>query len=539
MMKRISQLSSVLANQIAAGEVVEKPASVVKELVENSLDANSTLIEIDIEGGGIHLIRVRDNGEGIVKEDLSLAFARHATSKISSVVDLNAIVTLGFRGEALASVASISRCRLSSKAYGKEEAWQIQLSGDMTPIIHPVAHTQGTTVEIADLFYNTPVRRKFIRSEKSEFQAIDDTVKRLALSYPTVTFRLAHQGRQCRHYPGVSTLTKEASRIEKICGQTFINHALKIELEAHGLGLRGWLGKPELLKRQADCQYFFVNQRMVKDRLLNHVIKTLYLQQLGLDEGTHPSYVLYLTIEPSEVDVNVHPTKQEVRFSQPRHVHDFIAKAISDALGHPVQTNLLTKTQAPRKRQIPESFARKDLKEIAIYPQQMISKARRYAFIEDEEGVLVCDLIKGKNSLLAIYFSELWDNVPSQPLLFPLTIPLANDIQFESSYLSLFAALGYQLKIQDHALSLFIAPRITQPNSELILQMLGQMQLKQNKMNLCEYLAKQLSIQSLYTMDHDRFSWLLRRWIEMNPKGAWRRFSYDEFAQLIELPFNT
>lgn len=535
MMKRILQLTTVLANQIAAGEVVERPASVVKELVENSLDANSTAVDIAIEGGGIHLIRVRDNGDGILKEDLPLAFARHATSKISTIADLSAIGSLGFRGEALASVASVSRCRLSSKTHDQQDAWQIQLASDMTSSIYPVAHTQGTTVEIADLFYNTPVRRKFIRSEKSEFQAIDDTVKRLALSYPAVSFRLMHQGRQSRYFPAVTMLGNEASRVAKICGQAFINQALFFELTGHGIALKGWLGKPDILRRQADCQYFFVNQRMVKDRLLNHVIKMVYQQQLGLPEGSYPCYVIYLTIDPTDVDVNVHPTKQEVRFSQPRHVHDFISKAVSETLGQrPVSAPVAPKI-IPRERTRSLPFT------APLVSQVITIKACRYAFIEDEQGVIICDLVKGKKSLLQTYFLELWGSVPKQNVLFPLEIAIPSGFQTDKHAVTLLESLGFCIKIENQVLLLMMVPLVsTQANlSEIILGLLEQLMITQDKTTLCAWLAEQLPRESLQAIDNESYHWLLDTWRTTYPTAPWRRYSYHEFEQMLALPLAT
>lgn len=534
MNKRITQLSTVLSNQIAAGEVVERPASVVKELVENSLDAMSTQVEIDIEGGGIHLIRVRDNGLGILKDDLQLAFARHATSKISTIIDLGAIATLGFRGEALASVASVSRCRLMSKPRDQQDAWQIQLSEDMTPVIQPVAHSHGTTVEIADLFYNTPVRRKFIRSEKSEFQAIDDTVKRLALSYPLVSFRLTHQGRQIRHYPAVSTRMNESSRVEKICGAAFLKQAVSLELSGFGLALRGWLGSPSLLRRQADCQYFFVNQRMIKDRILNHVIKTAYQEQLGNNEGTYPSYVLYLQVDPSEVDVNVHPTKQEVRFSQPRHIHDFICKAVSEALEQSPASSIGVEPEieyAGAKRQV-NSYSSLPLPTSV----PVMVKADRYAFIEDEQGVTICDLQKGKESLLTTYFMTLWGRIPNKSLLFPQVLDVSHELDDE--IVTCLNQIGYWIKVTSNHVMVLAVPSITSSvlMGDFLLKLIDTIASCQDKTAICEWLAYHLPKQCLSILDQDTFSLILKNWVENGNKTAWRHYSHSEFEQLIALP---
>lgn len=529
MTKRILPLSTVLSNQIAAGEVIERPASVVKELVENSLDAMSTQIEIDVEGGGIHLIRIRDNGCGIVKDDLPLAFARHATSKITTVNDLEAIGTLGFRGEALASIASVSRCRLLSKAINQKEAWQIQLAADMTPVISPIAHSQGTTVEIADLFYNTPVRRKFIRSDKSEFQAIDDTVKRLALSYPSVSFRLTHQNKQVRYYPGVNERMNESSRVEKICGAAFMNQALLLELEAYGLKLRGWLGSPLLLRRQADCQYFFVNQRIVKDRLLNHVIKTVYQEQVGSLEGSYPSYVLYLEVDLTEVDVNVHPTKQEVRFSQPRHIHDFISKAIHEALGHQSKKMAALPSKSPTVAAITQPS-------VTVLPSTI--SPQRYALYEDKTGVTLCDLQRGKASFLKNYLLQYWGRIASKNLLFVQEIPLQPAQLCLPHLLTWLHDLGYWVKTKPGALMVMAVPNISMYVNpcEFLKSLIEQMTLSKDKIDICEWIADALPQQSLFTLDYETFNSVLKAWIATANKGALRHYSHVEFEQLIALP---
>jgi DNA mismatch repair protein MutL len=452
---RIKQLDSLLANQIAAGEVVERPASVVKELVENSLDANATKIEIELEGGGSHLIRIRDNGQGIHSQDLILAFSRHATSKISHLSDLNAIGTLGFRGEALASIASIARCRLISKTQDQTAAWQIQLAPDLEPILNPASHPNGTTIEVADLFYNAPVRRKFLRSEKSEFQYIDEMIKRLALSHPKVSFRLKHQQRQIRQFTAQDLYTNDSMRMAQICGQSFAKNAIQIDIQACGLTLKGWLGQAIDAKRQADCQYFFVNSRMIKDRLINHVIKTVYQQFGALPEGTYPCYVLYLSLSASEVDVNVHPTKQEVRFAQTRLVHDFISKCVKDALvqsqyprdNHNHTLNL-PKVQEPRCYQETQQTRDVVQEESRTLPAgSALNTFARYVVQEEDNGLFIVDLQKAQSSLLAHYFKNKWGSIPSKPLLFPRNLKLAKGSFAKVS--AALAAIGFLIKEVD------------------------------------------------------------------------------------------
>ncbi len=331
MTQRIQTLPSLLANQIAAGEVIERPASVVKELVENSLDAGATQIDIDIEQGGVRLIRVRDNGSGIHAEDLPLALGRHATSKITQSDDLSQIMTLGFRGEALASISSVSRLTMIS-ALAKTTAWQVTMAGGSDVVVSAAAHPQGTTVEVRDLFFNTPARRKFLRSEKTEFDHIDELIKRIALSSFTTGFTLRHQQRVIRQYFPIQETVTMKDRLAALCGASFVENALQIEAEGAGMRLTGWIGAPAFSRSQADLQYFYVNGRMVRDKLVVHALKEAYHDVLYRDR--HPVYVLFLEILPTQVDVNVHPTKHEVRFRESRMVHDFILRGVKDALAN-------------------------------------------------------------------------------------------------------------------------------------------------------------------------------------------------------------
>lgn len=328
-MSRIHLLSPRLANQIAAGEVVERPASVVKELLENSLDAGATRLEVDIEQGGVKLIRIRDDGDGIEKEDLPLALSRHATSKIHELADLEAVASLGFRGEALASISSVSRLTLTSKRIGADHAWQVETEGrEMQAQVVPAAHPQGTTVEMRDLFFNTPARRKFLRTENTEFKHLEEVVKRLALSRFDVAFVLRHNGRVIHQLKPASQTAEQERRVASVCGPAFIEQSLRVDMhaEASGLRLRGWIGLPTFSRSQADLQYFFVNGRMIRDKVVTHALRQAYADVLF--HGRHPAYALYLELDPALVDVNVHPTKHEVRFRESRLVHDFIYRSI-------------------------------------------------------------------------------------------------------------------------------------------------------------------------------------------------------------------
>lgn len=327
----IQILPARLANQIAAGEVVERPASVVKEIVENSLDSGASSIEIDIEKGGHKRILIRDNGSGIPHDELALALSRHATSKIAKLDDLEAICSLGFRGEALASISSVARLSLSSKPKDQTQAWQAHCEGrDMQVQLNPVAHPDGTSVDVVDLFFNTPARRKFLRTEKTEFAHIDEVVRRIALSRFDVSFSLKHNGKLLRKYPAVKAQDTELKRIGAICGKEFSAQNIELNSQYQQFELKGWLAQPEQAKTQGDFQYFYVNGRMMRDKLINHAVRQAF--EGLIDADLYPTYVLYLTLEPNQVDVNVHPAKHEVRFHQARLVHDFIYRALTDSL---------------------------------------------------------------------------------------------------------------------------------------------------------------------------------------------------------------
>lgn len=327
----IKILDTLLANQIAAGEVVERPASVVKELLENSLDAAAKKIIIDLEQGGIQAIRIRDDGIGIAKEDLPLALCRHATSKIFNLADLEQVITLGFRGEALASISSVSRLSLASRIAAENSGWRIRTEGNNEPVVvEPVALLPGTDVEIRDLFFNTPARRKFLRTEKTELSHIEEIVKRVALSRFDLDITLRHNQRLLYHARSAVTQIEQEQRIAEICGTEFIENAVQIEAAAANLRLWGWIGLPTFSRSQADLQYFYVNGRIVRDKLLMHATREAFHDVLF--HGRHATHVLYLELDPTGVDVNVHPTKHEVRFRDSRTVHDFLLRALKDAL---------------------------------------------------------------------------------------------------------------------------------------------------------------------------------------------------------------
>ncbi|BDX04659.1 DNA mismatch repair endonuclease MutL [Planctobacterium marinum] len=348
----IKVLPARLANQIAAGEVVERPASVLKELLENSIDSGATQILIDVEKGGHKKIKVTDNGSGVVKDELVLALSRHATSKVSELDDLEHIATLGFRGEALASISSVSRLTLTSRPEGQTEAWQARCEGrDMQVIVEPAAHPQGTSVEVLDLFFNTPARRKFLRTEKTEFNHIEELFVRIALSRFDIALKLKHNGKLIKSLPAISSPEEHIKRIQQICGGNLCQDLLQLSSQYQHFALQGWVSKPGAFRSINDTQYVFVNNRMMRDKLILHAIRQAYEGLLPPDK--YPFFVLYITLPHDEVDVNVHPAKHEVRFHQARLVHDFIYSGVCDALNAQFESdqdsdNVSPKSSEPR-----------------------------------------------------------------------------------------------------------------------------------------------------------------------------------------------
>ncbi len=335
---RIRALAGVLSNQIAAGEVIERPASVVKELIENSLDAAARRIQIEVEAGGVGLIRVRDDGCGIHPDDLKLALSRHATSKIASLNDLERVRSFGFRGEALPSIASVSRLSLASRTADYDSGFEVVADGAPADAIRPAAIPPGTLVSVRDLFFNTPARRKFLRTERTEFRHVEEVVKRAALSRFDVGFGFQNNGREVlRLAPAVDPDARRA-RVVRLLGQAFAGRALEVAIEGPGMSLKGWLAAPDAARAHTDLQYFFINGRAVRDGTARHAVRQAFGQRLA--SGRHPAYVLYLDLDPSQLDVNVHPAKHEVRFRQNRMVHDFLWRGLSRALDEALRPSL-------------------------------------------------------------------------------------------------------------------------------------------------------------------------------------------------------
>lgn len=442
-LKRIHQLPTYLANQIAAGEVIERPASVLKELLENSLDAKSTHIEITIERGGIGLIRVQDNGLGICKDDLILAIAPHATSKIETLSDLENVGSYGFRGEALASISAVSHLTLSSWVPEQEFGWRIEAAGrDQAPSLTPVPKRPGTIVEITDLFYNTPARRKFLRSEKTEMAYLEEVFKRIALSQPGVTFKFQQGTRVQKRLPACQDLEAQMRRVAMVCGESFIKDAYYIQAESNGLMLKGWLGSPAHLRSQADLQYFYVNNRIIRDKVVMHAIRKAYQEFDNTVAGRYPAYILYFDLDPTGVDVNVHPTKHEVRFREARTVHAFLSYAIQEGLKQGKVSPLPPKKHKDTAVNLDLSFLEFEKKDRELHYKvsPVIPFLTKKAFfllkgelllVENELGVNVIDVKATRRVLLQRQLMEAYqqEGVGKRPLLMPKSLSLGNEIK--------------------------------------------------------------------------------------------------------------
>jgi len=451
----IRQLPGHLVNQIAAGEVVERPASVVKELVENSLDAGASAITVDIQTGGQKLIRVRDNGCGIPKDEMVLALARHATSKIVSLQDLESVASLGFRGEALPSVASVARLTLCSRTFGGDSAWQVEADGGAISSPRPAAHPTGSTVEVHDLFYNTPARRKFLRTERTEFNHIDRWVRRLALARPDVAYTLTHNRRTVLKLDAATDDESRLERLSRICGEAFAAHAVLIHREAEDIALSGWLALPTFNRSQADLQFWFVNGRSIGDKTLSHAARHAYRDVLF--HGRFPAYVLSISMNPALVDANAHPAKHEVRFRDGRRVHGMVSQAIEYALsatrpgGHDVApaSSLPEITNVAEQRWMPLSGggapSRSAVAEAVGMYQAMASEpaAERqdlpplgyaiaqlsgvYVLAENASGLVIVDMHAAHERIVYEKLKRSFDSkeIVRQPLLVPATLAVS------------------------------------------------------------------------------------------------------------------
>ena len=495
---RIHSLPIQLVNQIAAGEVVERPSSVVKELVENCFDAGAGQITIDIEQGGARLIKIRDDGCGIIKEDLPLALSRHATSKIASLKDLEQVSSMGFRGEALPSISSVARLTLISRTADAQCAWRVMADGseqnfDPQPDPHPL----GTTVDVRDLFYNTPARRKFLKTEKTEFAQIEALIKRMALSRFDVGFKLIHNQKEVLSLKPAATENAQEQRIAGICGSAFIENSVKIDFAASGLQLTGWVGLPTFSRSQQDMQFFYVNGRLIRDKLIAHAVKQAY--QDVLYHGRHPVFVLYLTLDPTLVDVNAHPAKLEVRFREGRLVHDFLFSAlhrsladirpehsviqVSDSLAEQTAPELTPQQtrpdfvpkpvygqRPPQQTSLPLTVAETIKAYASLYPQdQPVQKQQQpllptqntpplgyaiahlhniYILAETPKGIILVDTHAAHERVTYERLKQQYQQgaVPSQPLLLPIKINVSSaEADLAEQEHEFFSSLGFEL----------------------------------------------------------------------------------------------
>ncbi len=484
----IRVLPSRLVNQIAAGEVIERPSSVVKELLENSLDAGARSIEVDIGQGGRQRIRVRDDGSGIGREELSLALTRHATSKIASLEDLDSINSLGFRGEALPSIASVSRLRLSARVPTDESGWSVQGDGsDLQLAPEPAAHPVGTTVDVQELFFNTPARRKFLRTETTEFKHIENVVRRIALSCFPVAIRLQHNQRTVFQLAAAQTREQQERRVADLCGKAFMEQALYIEHAAAGLALRGWVAMPTFSRSQPDLQYFYVNNRMVRDKLVTHAVRQAY--QDVLFHGRHPAYVLFLELDPATVDVNAHPTKHEVRFRDSRLVHDYLFRTLHEVLAetrpsdtrpapqpaHPLaslQVTAGTGDRRPAQAGMSLGVEEQVRRYAALHPQQSTEPVAVeneatpedfplgfalaqlhgvFVLAENADGLVLVDMHAAHERITyeQLKQAQNGEGIRSQPLLVPLSLDVsASEAELAETQQDWFAGLGFEIDRQ-------------------------------------------------------------------------------------------
>lgn len=454
MSTRIHQLPPLIANQIAAGEVIERPASVVKELLENSLDAGADAITIEIGYGGLNQIKISDNGTGIVAEDLPLAISAHATSKISNLNDLYAIDSMGFRGEALASIASIAKVSISSKPAEQDTAMMLRVQGTDVSTA-PCARSMGTTIDVVDLFFNAPVRKRFLKSEKLEFQAIETVVKRFALSAPGITLTLKHNGKQVLLLPAATSEQAQITRITRILGSAFVKESVFLDVESGNMRLYGWISSANFQRSQNDRQWVYINQRMVKDKLLNHALKQAY--DGFLHPGRFPACVLYFTIDNAEVDVNVHPTKHEVRFQQPRLVHDFFTSQLTAALNSTQVLNeeeriyeLTPYAQSGGAQEVREPYPQLEPlgKKLSHFAEEfswvILNNSHILAFIQQQPYVV--NLLALQQHALQEQLVQLSLPLASRPLLVPIrySLPAKNNV---AEWMKQLGKLGIQLEL--------------------------------------------------------------------------------------------
>jgi DNA mismatch repair protein MutL len=505
----IRQLPPQLINQIAAGEVVERPASVVKELLENSLDAGAGYVRIEAEQGGMRRLRIRDDGCGIPHDELGLALSRHATSKISSLEDLEHVSSLGFRGEALPSIASVSRLTMTSRIEDEDTGWSIRSEGDE---VHqepqPFAHPKGTTLDIRDLFFNVPARRKFLRQERTEFGHIEQLVRRIALSRFDVGFELRHNQKVILNLPAADGRMEQERRLARVCGNSFIEQSMYMDHAQGGLRIWGWLGLPTFSRSQADMQYFYVNGRMVRDKVISHAVRQAY--QDVLFHGRHPAYVLFFELDPALVDVNAHPTKHEVRFRESRGVHDFLYRSLHAAIaglkpGTQANEAAVTPGIEPDMPSRAGAWPATDMQagrpvqniqeEMAVYarlheplgetlqtysPSPVVTEQATesehplgyalaqlqgiYILAQNQKGLVIVDMHAAHERITYERLKQAWEagGIASQPLLVPMSISVSRaEADMAETRQDMFRELGVELdRMGDQAVAIRSVPTL-------------------------------------------------------------------------------
>ena len=505
---RIHPLPLHLANQIAAGEVIERPASVVKELIENSLDAGATEIVVNIEGAGSQSIQIRDNGQGIHPDDLTLALSRHATSKLNSTEQLSHISSLGFRGEALPSIASISRLTLTSKQAQNEHAWRLTAnSNELTPITHP----QGTTIEVRELFFNVPARRRFLKGDKTELNHIVTTLQRLALSQFSIGFQCQLSASSTLKLPRAITPKQQQERIAKICGKTFLKQSLYIEQNYDAIKLVGWLAKAEGHRPQTDIYYFFIKGRVIRDRIINHAIRQAY--SAFIPSGRYPAFVLYLTMPLDRLDINVHPTKHEVRFRDARLIHGLINRAIHDALSTEIpQTGLndlsalIKENIIPLENQVFEtSISNNQTSQNPITKKSnpfgtiLTLLSQKYLLTQVNHGYLLIDLQSAEQQLRQLQYEEATatQTINSRPILVPIKLDLSlQSIDVLSSIKTKLSDLGLGFTIEAQKVVVNTIPSLFSHIDirQLIDTLSSQLTVKSTKLEVAALMKKQLPL---------------------------------------------
>lgn len=547
----IRQLPVELANQIAAGEVIERPASVVKELVENSLDAGATRIEVSLRRGGLQAIMVRDNGWGIPKDQLPLAISRHATSKISSLDELENIRSLGFRGEALASIGSVSRMQLLSCCADCSEAWQIDCARDDLKV-RDASHPVGTSIIVQDLFYNTPARRKFMRTEKTEFRHSDEVMRRMALSNFNVGFSFKHNDRLVYQFAPAETDAARSRRVARLCGKTFMEHAVLVDFTVHGLRLWGWITGPAFSRSQNDLQHFYVNGRIIRDRLITHAIRQVY--QEWIPPGRHAAYLLHMEIDPAAVDVNVHPTKHEVRFRDARMVHDFIHRSLRESLPGAGQSQ--THAQHGGMNSFAHyqhaAFSPPALAEPAMATDGPLGQARgllhgRFIMAENKQGMVLVDAGQALQQLIYRKLDQALagERTGSRPLLIPKSIPVTTEQAglVEQSQ-ALLRRLGFDMNCNGPASVLLRMIPVAVAGTDLeslIVNMLIQLEsltkrvlTEESYSCLIHRIAEIAAHTRMIESSPDELNRLLREIETLNNTNLWRCFTERELQALIQ-----